>query len=69
MVRHIYLKTLTLLLGNSKDFDSVAGVLNCGVITPNFIAATIEECCLENPGFFFEDTTGDEFCTACIGMK
>jgi hypothetical protein len=45
---------------------SVAGELNCFTNTPNFVAATIEECCIENPGFFFEDTTGDESCTACI---
>ena len=48
---------------------SVSGELNCFVTTPNFVAATIEECCLENPGFFFEDTTTDESCTACIGME
>ena len=48
---------------------SVAGEINCFTSTPNFMVATIEECCLENPGFFFEDTTGLESCTACIGME
>ena len=48
---------------------SVAGEMNCFLNTPTFEAVTIEECCLENPGFFFEDTTTDESCTACIGME
>ena len=65
---HIFLPTGSAQI-RCYTVPSVAGELNCFTNTPNFEAATIEECCLENPGFFFEDTTTDGSCTACIGME
>ena len=47
---------------------SAAGEFNCLSSTPNFDAATIEECCVEGDGYFFEGG-GYESCQACIGME
>ena len=46
---------------------SVAGEFNCRASTNNFYA-TIEECCVERNGHFFQGV-GDASCQACIGME
>ena len=47
---------------------SSAGELNCGTTDGEFEAASIEECCLDTSGQFFEARAGSEGCSACIGM-
>ena len=48
--------------------SSVDGEFNCEPTTDNFQAGTIEECCVENIGHFFEEGE-DNACQACIGME